>query len=122
MTPSLSSFNLLEQLTELRKPVHSRDYQFITKGVAGCESAARCKDTRCVQGVKALNFHALSRNTSFSYFPVPPTLKLSEHCPFGILQRLYYTGRTDQTMGQQQTIQPPAPLPFQGCGTESRNP
>ena len=30
-TPFLGSFNLLDWLTELRKPVYSLDYQFITK-------------------------------------------------------------------------------------------
>ena len=32
MTPSLDSINLLEWFTELRKPVYSLDYQFVTKG------------------------------------------------------------------------------------------
>jgi len=32
MTPSLGLINLLEQLTELRKPVYFLDFQFIIKG------------------------------------------------------------------------------------------
>lgn len=42
--PPLGSINLLEQITEFRKPAYSPDYQFITKEIKGCESAARRRD------------------------------------------------------------------------------
>ena len=46
MTPSLGSINLLEQLTECRKPVCSLDYQFMTKDVKGYKSTTRWRDTK----------------------------------------------------------------------------
>ena len=45
MTPSLGSINLLEQLTELRKPVYSIDYRFITKDIKEYKSAAKWRET-----------------------------------------------------------------------------
>ena len=42
---SLGSPNLLEQLTELRKPIYPLDYQFIRKDMPGYESTPRWKDT-----------------------------------------------------------------------------
>ena len=35
MTPSLGLINLYVQLTELREPAYSLDYQFITKDIKG---------------------------------------------------------------------------------------
>ena len=43
MIPSLGLINLLERLTELRKPVYSLDYWFITKDIKGYKSTARLK-------------------------------------------------------------------------------
>ena len=45
-TPSLGLINFLEQLTELRKPTYSLDYQFIAKNIKGCKSTARWRDTQ----------------------------------------------------------------------------
>ena len=41
MTPSLGSINLPQWLTELRKPVYSLDYKFITKDIKKYEPTAR---------------------------------------------------------------------------------
>ena len=41
MTPSLGSINVQEQITELRKPVCSLDYWFITKDIKGYELTPR---------------------------------------------------------------------------------
>ena len=41
MTPSLGLINLLEQLTELRKPIYSLDYRFTTEDIKGYESTVR---------------------------------------------------------------------------------
>ena len=55
-TLSLGVINLLEWLTELRKPIYSLDCWFVTKDIRGCESTASWRDT---QG-KVLNKGALS--------------------------------------------------------------
>ena len=44
MTLFLDSINILEWLTECRKPVCSLDYQFITKAIKGYESIVRKSD------------------------------------------------------------------------------
>ena len=49
-TPSLCSINLLERLTELRKPIDSLDYWFITKDIKGFESTARWRERYTGQG------------------------------------------------------------------------
>lgn len=41
MTPSLSSINLLELITKVRKSVYSLDYQFITKDIKRYKSTDR---------------------------------------------------------------------------------
>lgn len=46
MTPSQGSINLLDWLIELKKPVHSPHYWFITKSIKGYESIARRRDTK----------------------------------------------------------------------------
>lgn len=46
MTPSLCLINLLEWPTELRKPVYSLDYRFITKDIKGYRWTSRWK--RCI--------------------------------------------------------------------------
>lgn len=45
-THSLSSVNLLEQLTKPRKPIYLLDYQFITKDIKGYESTHIYTDTQ----------------------------------------------------------------------------
>ena len=46
MTPSLGSINLPQCLTELRKPVYSLDYKFITKDIKRYEPTARWRETQ----------------------------------------------------------------------------
>lgn len=44
--PSIGSINLLEWLIELRKPIYSLGYPFITKDIKRYESTARWRDTQ----------------------------------------------------------------------------
>ena len=84
---SWGSGNLVEQLTELRKPVYSPGYWF-TKNIKEYES-----DRKDAQG-KAWG-RGMERLCSPGISMCSPTQKLSKHHPFGVFQRLHHTGRVD---------------------------
>ena len=81
---SLGSPNLLEQLTELRKPIYPLDYQFIRKDTPGYESTPRWKDTHN----EILNKWASVGHGGTQRHSGSPIWKLSKRHPFRFLWSL----------------------------------
>ena len=82
-TPSLGLINLLEWLTELRKPVYSQDYQFIIKEY---NSGTDRRDAQGkVWGKDEELPYLLGVSCSPLIYTCSPTLKLCERCPFSFL-------------------------------------
>lgn len=78
---SLGSINLLEWLTELRKPVNSVDHLFITKGCNSWKSRlGRCKG----RGWKLLHPAGAGYPSRARACRCSPTQKLSNPVPLGI--------------------------------------
>ena len=126
-TPSLGSINLLEWLTELRKPIYSLDCLFIIKGYNSdtqwnerdASSKGWGKGMELPSSLWACHYLQISKRSL--------TQKLSKPCPLGVLWRLHYIVKIDKIIGPWWSIQPPGPLPFlevRGSGwgeTESAN-
>ena len=109
MTLSLGLTNLLEQLTEIRKPVYSIDDRFIMKDIKEYESTARWRDTESKEPSKGPHgaWGLAPWHMETFWFT---HLKVSELHPFGVLWRLHYIGIIDSFIGYWWLSQSPAPL------------
>lgn len=114
-TPSLGSIYLLEWLIELRKPVYSWDYWFISKDIKGCKPTARRRAAEGRASEQGGTWQGLGS----------PTEKLSEPHHLGFMWNLCYTGTTDQIMikssATESTSSPSSPWRW-GGGAESSTP
>ena len=85
---SLGLIHLLEWLIELRKPVYSWDYWFISKDIKGCKPTARRRAAEGWAPEQSDTWKGLGS----------PTEKFSEPHHLGFVWSLCYTGTTDQIM------------------------
>ena len=123
-TPSSSSINLLELLTELKKPVYLLDYWLIIKGFKSRTAGwKRCK--RQVYG----KMHGAAMPFPSSHPPststCSPTQKLPQPRPLGFLWRPPTQPTAIKPLATGDGAQSPAPLLFLGGGVggaESSNP